>query len=64
VNEPKAKSEKVERVKAYDVAEHAGELARVVAKITGRKLTGRVEVDLNQGSPGELRTREAVKTSE
>jgi hypothetical protein len=64
MKEPTPKSEKVERVRAYNVAEHGAELARLVAKITGRKVTGRVEIDLSQGSPGALRTRETVKTAE
>lgn len=55
------KGERIERVREYNPQEHRAELARVLAKITGQKITGRVEIDLSQGSPGALRTRETVK---
>ena len=55
------KKVKTIREEEYNPGEHRAELARVLAKITGRKVTGKVEVDLSQGSPATLRTREVVK---
>lgn len=56
------KKVKTIREEEYNVREHRAELARLLAKITGRKVTGRVEIDLSQGSPASLRTREIVKS--
>lgn len=64
---PAEKSERLERVKEYNLsgdAETRAARARLLARITGRKVTGRVEVDLSQGTPGTVRTRETVKTDE
>lgn len=58
------KDERVERIRRYNLDEYRGELQRLLAKITGRKITGRVEVDLNQGTPGDMRSREVVKGTE
>jgi hypothetical protein len=54
-------------VERYNLREHRAErdeLARLLAKITGRKITGKVEVDLNQGTPGAMTSREVVKQTE
>ena len=56
------KKVKTVREEEYNVGEHRAELARVLAKIIERKVTGRVEIDLSQGSPASLRTREVVKS--
>jgi hypothetical protein len=56
------KKVKTIREEEYNPEEHRAELARVLAKITGRKVTGKVEVDLSQGSPATVRTREVVKS--
>jgi hypothetical protein len=57
-------SDKLERVRRYNLNEYRAELARLLAKITGRKITGKVEVDLNQGTPGAMTSREVVKGTE
>lgn len=59
---PEEKSDKTIREREYSPGEHRAELARALAKITGRKVTGRVEIDLSQGSPATVRTREVVKS--
>jgi hypothetical protein len=56
------KKVKTIREEEYNVGEHRAELARVLAKITSRKVRGRVEIDLSQGSPATLRTREVIKS--
>jgi hypothetical protein len=56
------KKVKTIREEEYNPGEHRAELARVLAKIAGRKVTGRVEIDLSQGSPATMRTREVVKS--
>lgn len=58
------KEGRLERVKPYNLGEHRDELRRVLAKIIGRRLTGKVEIDLSQGSPAAVRTREVVKGTE
>jgi hypothetical protein len=58
------KDEMLESVKRYNLDEYRAELARLLAKITGRKITGKVEIDLNQGTPGAIRSREVVKKTE
>ena len=40
------------------------ELRRVVARITGRKVTGEAVINLGQGSPFKFSTRELVKKTE
>lgn len=52
------------REEEYNPGEHRAELARVLTKIAGRKVTGKVGIDLSQGSPATLRTREVVKQAE
>jgi hypothetical protein len=54
-------TEELERVRRYNLEEHRDELRRVLSKIIGRKLTGKVEIDLSQGAPGAMRSRETVK---
>lgn len=56
------KKVKTIREEEYNPGEHRAELARVLAKIAGRKVTGKVEIDLSQGSPATVRTREVVKS--
>jgi hypothetical protein len=56
--------ETLERVRRYNLEEHRDELRRVLAKIIGRRITGKVEVDLSQGTPGDVRSREVVKGTE
>lgn len=56
--------DRLERVRRYNLNEHRDELRRVLAKIIGRRLTGKVEVDLSQGTPGDMRSRETVKGTE
>lgn len=58
------KDESFERVRRYNLAEHRAELQRLLAKITGRKITGTIELHLNQGTPGDMRSREVVKGTE
>ena len=58
------KKVKTIREEEYNPGEHRAELARVLAKIAGRKVTGKVEIDLSQGSPATLKTREVVSKSE
>jgi hypothetical protein len=58
------KKVKTIREEEYNPGEHRAELARVLAKIAGRKVTGKVEIDLSQGSPATLKTREVVKEAE
>lgn len=58
------KGDRLERVRRYNLEEHRDELRRVLSKIIGRKLTGKVEIDLNQGAPGGIRSREVVKGTE
>lgn len=55
------KKVKTIREEEYNPGAHRSELARVLAKIAGRKVTGKVEIDLSQGSPVTVRTREVVK---
>jgi hypothetical protein len=57
------KEEKVKTIREgeYNPGEHRAELARVLAKITERRVTGKVEIDLSQGSPSVVRTREIIK---
>lgn len=56
------KDDGLERVRRYNLDEHRDELRRVLVKILRRRdLTGRVEIDLSQGSPGAMRSREVVK---
>lgn len=56
------KKVKTIREEEYNPGEHRAELARVLAKVAGRKVTGKVEIDLSQGSPVTVRTREVVKS--
>jgi hypothetical protein len=56
------KKVKTIREEEYNPGEHRAELARVLAKIAGRKVTGKVEIDVSQGSPATVRTREVVKS--
>lgn len=56
------KKVKTIREEEYNPGEHRAELARVLAKITSRKVTGKVEIDLSQGSPATVRTREVLKS--
>jgi hypothetical protein len=58
------KTKTLESVERYNLDAYRAELARLLAKITGRKITGKVEVDLNQGTPGAMRSREVVKETE
>jgi hypothetical protein len=58
------KDERLERVRRYNLEEHRDELRRVLAKIIGRRITGKVEVDLSEGSPGSIRSREVEKVTE
>ena len=58
------KKVKTIREEEYNPGVHRAELARVLAKIAGRKVTGKVEIDLSQGSPATLRTREVVGQAE
>lgn len=53
--------EGLERVRRYNLEEHRAELRRLLAKITGRRITGKVEIDLSEGTPGAMRSRETVK---
>ena len=46
------------------VGEHRDELRRVLAMIIGRRITGKVEIDLSQGAPCAMRSREVVKGTE
>lgn len=57
-------SDRLERVRRYNLEEHRDELRRVLAKIIGRKITGKVEVDLHQGAPGAITSREVEKRTE
>lgn len=41
--------------------EHRDALRRVLAKIVGHTFTGKVEVDVSEGEPGAMRSREALK---
>jgi hypothetical protein len=55
--------DELERVRRYNnLEEHRDELRRVLAKITLRKITGKVEIDLSEGMPGAMRSRESVRT--
>jgi hypothetical protein len=56
------KKVKTIREEEYNPGEYRAELARVLAKIAGRKVTGKVEIDLSQGSPATVRSREVVKS--
>ncbi|HEX7318660.1 MAG TPA: hypothetical protein VF297_32425 [Pyrinomonadaceae bacterium] len=56
--------DRLERVRRYNLDEHRDELRRVLAKIIGRRITGKVEVDLNQGAPGAMTSREVEKGTE
>ena len=54
-------SERSETVREYNSGEHCAKLARILAKITGRGASGRVEIDASQGSPAVVKTPEVVK---
>lgn len=58
------KDERLERVRRYNLGEHRAELQRLLAKITGRKITGTIELHLNQGTPGAMTSREVEKGTE
>jgi hypothetical protein len=54
--------DRLERVRRYNLdVEHRDELRRILAKIIGRKIMGKVEVDLNQGTLGAMTSREVEK---
>jgi hypothetical protein len=55
------KDDRLERVRRYNLDGHREELRRILSEIIGRRLTGKVEIDLSQGSPGAMRSREVVK---
>lgn len=48
-------------LKRLEVGEHRDELRQALLKIVGCRLTGRVEVDLCDGVPVGIRSREPVK---
>jgi hypothetical protein len=50
-------------LKRLEVGEHVGEMRRVLSKIVGHTFTGRIEVDVSEGTPGAMRLREALKES-
>ena len=58
------KDDRLERVRRYNLDGHRDELRRVLSEIIGRRITGKVEVDSNQGAPGDMRSREVVKRTE
>jgi hypothetical protein len=54
-------------VERYNLREHRAErdeLARLLAKITGRRITGTIELHLNQGTPGVMTSSEEQKGTE
>jgi hypothetical protein len=55
------KDGRLERVRRYNLGEHRAELQRLLAKIVGRKITGTIELHLNQGAPGAMTSREVEK---
>jgi hypothetical protein len=60
-------SETIERVRRYNLCERRDErdeLRRVLAKIVMRKVTGKVEVDLSEGTPGDMLVREVITGTE
>jgi hypothetical protein len=55
----------IQAIEEYNLTkEQRAELARLVARITGRKLTGEVVINLGQGSAFGFSTRELVKKTE
>jgi hypothetical protein len=55
----------LERVTRYNLRERRDErdeLRRVLSKIMARRVTGKVELDLSEGTPGEMVAREVVKS--
>jgi hypothetical protein len=59
------KEDRLERVRRYNLGEHRDELQRLLAKITGRKITGTIELHLSQGTPaGAMTSREVEKRTE
>jgi hypothetical protein len=53
--------ESVTRYNLRERRELRDELRRVLAKIAERRITGKVEIDLSEGTPGKMLAREVVK---
>jgi hypothetical protein len=54
----------LEKVTRYNLRENLDardELRRVLAKIVTRRVTGKIEIDLTEGTPAEMFSREVVK---
>jgi hypothetical protein len=52
----------IEEYNLCDHEEERAQIARALSKLTGRRVTGKVEIDLTRGAPALLRTVE--KTTE
>ena len=55
----------IQAIEEYNLTkEQRADVQRIVARITGRKVTGEVVINLGQGSAFGFSTRESVKKAE